>query len=144
MKSTSKGLIITIALATLGIWGCAQNRSGANTAAKLRELEARHAKLEEDYQAVVLGNETFRKRLAAVEAQRVELAQKVDKLQAVVHERDELRDQVANRTGERDALHSQMVQFSRELQNLAGKVDAAATAAPGQPATSTVGVSASE
>ena len=130
MKSTSKGLIITIALATLGIWGCAQNRSGANTAAKLRELEARHAKLEEDYQAVVLGNETFRKRLAAVEAQRVELAQKVDKLQAVVHERDELRDQVANRTGERDALHSQMVQFGKELQGLVGRVEAATHSIP--------------
>lgn len=130
MKSTSKGLIITMALASLGFWGCAQNRSGANTAAKLRELEARHAKLEEDYQAVVLGNETIRKRLSAVESQRAELALQVEKLQAVVHERDELKDQVAARTGERDALHSQMVQFGKELQNMVGRVEAATNAIP--------------
>src|SRR6516164_6731576 len=138
MKSTSKGLIITMALATLGFWGCAQNRSGANTAAKLRELEARHAKLEEDYQAVVLGNETFRKRLAAVQAQREELARKVEKLQAVVHERDELKEQVAVRTGERDALHTQMVQFGKELQNLMGRVEAATHITPRADSTTSV------
>jgi outer membrane murein-binding lipoprotein Lpp len=130
MKSTSRGLIITIALATLGFWGCAQNRSGANTAAKLRELEARHAKLEEDYQAVVLGNESIRKRLAAVESQRVELAQQLEKLQTVVHERDELKEQITARTGERDALHAQMIQFGKELQNMVGRVEAATHAIP--------------
>jgi hypothetical protein len=130
MKSTSKGLIITIALATLGFWGCAQNRSGASTAARLKELESRYAKLEEDYQAVVLGSETIRKRLAAVEAQRAELAHKVEKLQAVVKERDELKEQVAIRTGERDVLHSQMVQFGKELQNLMGRVEAATHTIP--------------
>jgi hypothetical protein len=130
MKSTSKGLIITMALASLGFWGFAQSRSGASTAVKLRELEARHVKLEEDYQAVVLGNETIRKRLAAIETQRAELAQQVEKLQAVVHERDELKEQVAARIGERDALHSQMVQFGKELQNLVGRVEAATNAIP--------------
>ena len=128
MKSTSKGLIILLALASLGLWGCSQNKN--TNGAKHRELEARHAKLEEDYQALTTANENFRKRLAQVEAQRTELAKQVEDLQAVVRERDDLRQQVTTRTGERDALHTQLVQFGRELQNLAGRIEAATNATP--------------
>jgi outer membrane murein-binding lipoprotein Lpp len=125
MKTTSKGLLLAIAVTCLGLWGCAQNRAGADSAAKLRELEARHAKLEEDYQAVAAANESIRKRLALVEADRGSLAKKVEQLQVAVRERDELKRQVAVRTGERDTLHAQMVQFGRDLQGLVGRVEAA-------------------
>jgi hypothetical protein len=124
MNSTGKGLFILIALASLGLWGCSQNQDGT-TDAKLRELEARHVKLEEDYQAVVAANDNIRKRLATVEAQRADLAKKVEGLQLVVRERDELRHQLVTRTGERDAIHSQLVQFSKELHGLAGRIEAA-------------------
>jgi chromosome segregation ATPase len=134
MTSTGKGLFILIALASLGLWGCSQNQDGA-TDAKLRELEARHLKLEEDYQAVVAANESIRKRLATVEGQRADLAKKVESLQIVVRERDELRQQVAARTGERDALHSQMVSFAKELQSLAGRIEAATNGGNGRPLT---------
>jgi len=62
----------------------------------------------------------------------------VEKLQAVVHERDELKEQVAVRTGERDALHTQMVQFGKELQNLMGRVEAATHITPRADSTTSV------
>jgi outer membrane murein-binding lipoprotein Lpp len=136
MKTTSKGLLLTFAVACLGLWGCAQNKAGSDTAAKLRELEARHAKLEEDYQAVAAANDSIRKRLAVVEADRAGLAKKVAELHAVVRERDELKRQVAVRTGERDALHTQMVQFGRDLQTLVGRVEAATSGSNRSVATS--------
>jgi len=129
MTNTSKGLLLAIAVACLGLWGCAQNKAGADTAAKLRELEARHAKLAEDYQAVAAANETIRKRLALVEADRATLTKKVEELHVVLRERDELKRQVTVRTGERDTLHAQMVQFGRELQSMVGRVEAATNGA---------------
>ncbi len=137
MKTTTKGLLILIALGTLGLWGCAQNQAGADHAAKLRALEARHTKLEEDYQAVAAANENIRKRLAQVEASRVELLKKVEELRLVVRERDELKQQVTVRTGERDALHTQMVQFGRDLQALVGRIEAATNTSP-RPATASL------
>jgi outer membrane murein-binding lipoprotein Lpp len=126
MKTSSRGLLLVVAVACLGLWGCAQNKAGSDAAAKLRELEARHAKLEEDYQAVAAANETIRKRLAVVEADR----------QVAVRERDELKRQVTVRTGERDAVHAQLVQFGRDLQTLVGRVEAATNGGSSAPATS--------
>jgi outer membrane murein-binding lipoprotein Lpp len=137
MKCSSRWLILGIAVSSFGLWGCAQNKAGADHAAKLRDLEARHAKLEEDYQAVASANESFRKRLAAVEADRGQLVKKVEELRLVIRERDQLKQQVAVRTGERDSLHAQLVQFGRELQNLVGRVEAA-TSAGGRPLTATL------
>jgi outer membrane murein-binding lipoprotein Lpp len=136
MKTTSKGLLLAFAVACLGLWGCAQNKAGSDTAAKLRELEARHAKLEEDYQAVAAASESIRKRLARVETERTNLAKKVEELQVAVRERDELKRQVALRTGERDALHAHMVQFGRELHGLVGRVEAATSGSNRSVATS--------
>jgi chromosome segregation ATPase len=121
MRSASKGLLIVFAVTSLGLWGCAQNQNGA-AKARVRELEARHAKLEEDYQVLTVANDKVRKRLAVVEAQ---LSKKGDELQKVVRERDTFRRQASTRTGERDALRAHLVQFSRELQTLAGRVEAA-------------------
>jgi outer membrane murein-binding lipoprotein Lpp len=126
MQSASKGLLIIAALGSLGLWGCTQNKNDAQNM-RIRELEARYSKLEEDYHAVAAANENFRKRLGQLEKQ---LTKKIEELQTLARERDDLRQQVTARTGERDALHSQMTQFSRELQNLAGRIQSAVNAAP--------------
>jgi hypothetical protein len=136
MSSTSLRLLILLGVMFLGIWGCAEN-SSANS--KLRQLEARYLKLEEDHQAAAAANDSFRKKLADVDAQRAELAKQVEELQVAVRERDELRRQLTTRTGERDAFHTQLLNFSKELQNLAGRVEAAANpTAPARSLTSTV------
>jgi predicted nucleic acid-binding Zn-ribbon protein len=121
---------------SLGLWGCGQQSS--TFAAKVREMEARHAKLEEDYRVVSTAHDQGRKKVAQTEtrlkealSRLEELAKQVEDLQTVVQERDELRKQLVARTGERDAVQSQFLQFSRELQSLAGRVETAAAATPG-------------
>jgi len=128
--------VLMVGMMTLGLWGCGQ-QSGA-FAAKVREMEARHAKLEEDYRAISTAHDQGRKkqiqaetRLKETLARVEELSKQVEELQAVVQERDELKKQLATRTGERDAVHGQLIQFSRDLQALAGRVEAAAVTNPG-------------
>ena len=135
MMSARRGLLVLLALAPLGLWGCAQERNGAaNT--KIRDLAARNAKLEEDYRVATTTTDALKKKLAQTEAQRSDLVKQIEALQEVVRERDELKGQVASRTGERDALQAQLVQFGKELQSLAGRIEAAATGrTPATPAT---------
>jgi chromosome segregation ATPase len=132
MNCASKALLVLTAIGMVGLWGCSQNKGGTANS-RIRDLEARHAKLEEDYRAVVAANDGFRKRLAQAETQRAELAKQVKDLEIVVRERDELKKQLVTRTGERDNLHAQLVQFGRELQGLMGKVEAATNGQPPAP-----------
>lgn len=131
--------VVAVLLAStmsLGLWGCGQ-QSGAY-AAKVREMETRHAKLEEDYRTVSTAHDQGRKKLVQVEArlkeanERIaELNKQVEDLQQVVAERDDLKKQLTTRTGERDAVQTQLLTFSRDLQALAGRVEAAAASNPG-------------
>ncbi|MBM4069606.1 MAG: hypothetical protein FJ271_11745 [Planctomycetes bacterium] len=128
MKPTStghhhKGLWILSGMIILGIWGCSQGKNDA--VVKLKQLEAQHARLQDDLETAQKASDNFRKRLTQVESQRAELAKQVAELKTVVRERDDLRQQLSTRTGERDSFHSQLIQFGRELHTLAGRVEAA-------------------
>jgi chromosome segregation ATPase len=126
MQRASTALLVVMVVSSLGLWGCTNQKNGA-TNIKIRELENRHAKLEEDYRVIVAANETNRRKLIQLEAQRTELTQKIEELQLVVKERDELKTQLAVRTEERDSVQGQLMQFSKDLQNLAGRAQAAAS-----------------
>lgn len=140
MNKTSTALLVTMMFSMLSLWGCSHQNAGA-TNAKIRELENRHAKLEEDYRVILATNEANRRKLSQLEAQRAELNQKIDELQAVVKERDELKAQLATRTEERDEIKGQLttrteerdtavgqlMQFSKDLMTLAGRIEAAAS-----------------
>jgi hypothetical protein len=125
MQKASTAVLVIMVISSLGLWGCT-NQKNVATNIKIRELENRHAKLEEDYRVILAANETNRRKLILIEAQRAELAQKVEELQGVVRERDELKTQLVSRTEERDGVQQQLMQFSRDLQNLAGRAQAAA------------------
>jgi chromosome segregation ATPase len=112
-------------ISSLSLWGCTNQKNGV-TNTKIRELENRHAKLEEDYRVILAANEASRRKLVQMEAQRTELTQKIEVLQAVVKERDELKTEVISRTEERDQAQVQLLQFSKDLQSLASRASAAA------------------
>jgi len=125
MTCANKALLVIMVVATLGLWGCAQNPTGSATNARIRDLESRNSKLEDDYRAAVAARDQSRKKLASAEEQRAQLMQQVEQLQLVIRERDELKKQVNVRVGERDALHGQLIQLGRDLQNLAGRIESA-------------------
>jgi hypothetical protein len=129
MNRASKALIVVV-VAALGIWGCAQGpaNSHAVQAERLRSLEGKCVKLEEDYRAVAGARDQFRKRVAALEEERGKLQQELAVQKVVEQERDELRRQVTTRTGERDALQTRCDRLKKGLQSLLGQDDAAAPA----------------
>jgi chromosome segregation ATPase len=124
MKNASTVFLVAMMFSTLGLWGCSHQKNGAYNA-KLRDLESRYAKLEEDYKSVVQTGDQLRKKVSQLETQRTDLSRKVEALQAAVAERDELRTQVAARTTERDNLHNQIAGFRKDLGELLGRVDSA-------------------
>lgn len=127
-------IALMICTMSMGLWGCTQQKTGAFST-KIREMEARYTKLEEDYRAIVVASEQGRKKVAVaeaklseLEAQHADLSKEVESLRPIVAERDDLRRQLQTRTNERDAVQSQFLQFSRDLQSLAGRFEAAASA----------------
>ena len=69
MKKNVAYLLIVLFLCTLGMMGCSQSYESATNKARVRDLEARNGKLEEDYQSSVAECVQLRKKLnAALEA----------------------------------------------------------------------------
>jgi chromosome segregation ATPase len=121
----NRAVFVALLVTTLGLWGCTQNR-GDGSGLRVRDLEARNAKLEEDYQSAVSEGADLRRKLSAAEKAAARAAQMMAQLQGLSQERDRLTGQLATAQNERSVLQGQMQQFSRDLQSLLGRVDAAA------------------
>src|SRR5206468_2747540 len=121
------------------LWGCTQTPGNGSGSARIRDLEARNAKLEEDYQAALQARDQARKQLTTAEEQRKEQAKQLAQLQTITQERDELKQLVTVRSTERDTLQNQFEQFRKSIRSLLGQADASAAAPTGGvPVTSTV------
>ena len=136
MTCTKKALVVMMLTTLLGLWGCAQSSSPGTGSARLRELEAKTARLEDDYKTAVSARDQARRKVSGLEEQRAQLVLEVEQLQRVVKERDELKSLIAQRTAERDALQGNLIQFSHDLQNLAAKIELAGRAPSNPPAVS--------
>ncbi len=124
MTRTSKVLIVLV-VATLGVWGCAQGPvSHSAQSEKIRSLESKCAKLEEDYRAVAAARDQARKRATTLEAD----------LRKEAADRQAAEREVKARTGERDNLQTRCDRLKKGLQNLLGE-DAALAAPEGRPVT---------
>jgi septal ring factor EnvC (AmiA/AmiB activator) len=123
MSQAQKALSVLV-VACLGLWGCTQGAAnGHATTERMRALEHKTAKLEEDFRAVVAVREQLRKQLTAAQQERSQLGEQVDELRAVAKERDELRQQLAARTSERDTVQNQFDQFRKGIKTLLGQVE---------------------
>ena len=123
MKNTGNVFLVVMLFTTLGLWGWAQQKNG-NYASRLRELEARCAKMEADHRGVVAAGDRNQKRVAELERERRELIAQVGELRLVAAERDELRGQLTVRTGERDELREDLTARVRERDDLGRQVAA--------------------
>jgi chromosome segregation ATPase len=128
MNCANKALLVVLVVMSLGLWGCSQNSSqSAPRSARLRDLESRYTKLEEDYAAAIAARDQAVQNQQMVEQQRTQLQRQLEQARLVIRERDELRHQVSQRTSERDTIQAHLTQLGRELQNLVGKIDAASS-----------------
>ena len=110
----------------VGIWGCSECPS--RSAEKIKALEAKVSRLEEDFRSASASRDQFRKKLAEMEQEQAQLKQ----------ERDELQSTIKTRTAERDEITGHFDQFRKNLKELIGKTEAA-LAKPEKPIIITVG-----
>ena len=136
MKMFHLLLVGVFLVCSLGLWGCAQQQTGAITT-KIRDLETRYSKLEEDYRVLQTTNEQNRKRLLQSESQRAAVEQQTTdltkQLEATTDQREDFRKQVTQRTTERDTAQASLMQFSKELQALVGRVESAVNGGANTP-----------
>ena len=123
--SRAQRALSVLVVACFGLWGCAQGAANghANTE-RIRGLESKIGKLEEDVRAVVAVREQLRKQLTTAERERTQLSERVESLQALAKERDQLRQELASRTGERDGLQNQLDQLRTGIKTLLGQAEA--------------------
>src|SRR5215475_13374480 len=102
MNRAGKPLIVLL-VAVVGLWGCSQATSGqsAAQAEKIKSLEAKCGKLEDDYKSAAAARDQARKRVSALEEERAQMEEQATDMQKqieagklVARERDELRQQV--------------------------------------------------
>jgi outer membrane murein-binding lipoprotein Lpp len=137
MTRGSKALIVML-VAALGLWGCAQGPAGhaSASAERVRTLEAKCARLEDDYRNISAARDEARKQAASLEADnlhletlRVEMLKEIEQKKVIVQERDLFKQNLEQRTGERDLLQTRCDKLKKGLQGLIGQDDA--MAAPG-------------
>jgi TolA-binding protein len=135
MSRVHKALIVLV-VAALGVWGCAQGpvpQGAAGHSKKIETLETRYAQKEDECRALAAARDQVRKKLAVVEEQRLLTLKELEQQKVVQQERDELRQQLQNRTSERDALQGQFDQFRKAVRSLLQQADTAATTGPSLP-----------
>ncbi len=120
-----------------GLWGCARGpATSSNTTDRIKALEAKTAKLEEDLKAALALNNQLRKKLSDSEDAQTQLQNEIGRLNAVVKERDNM---IQTRTTERDTVQTQYEGFRKSLKELIGQAEAALPNA--KPATAGVATS---
>ncbi len=126
MNHAGKAAVIFF-IAAMGLWGCAQGPGGGPSAERMRALEAKVTKLEDDFRGAVAARDQLRKKLTATEEDKAQLTKQVDQLTLVAKERDELKQQLSARTIERDVLQNQFTEFRKGIKNLLGQAETPAT-----------------
>jgi predicted RNase H-like nuclease (RuvC/YqgF family) len=133
MSRANKALVVMV-VAVMGLWGCAQeNKKHGNADPRVRALEIKNARLEEDFHAVVATRDALRRKLAALDQESARLGKELEQLQSVVKERDELRTQVTARATERDTLQTQLEGLRSGIRTLLGQADKASAPTQAQP-----------
>jgi hypothetical protein len=162
MSRALKALFV-LTVVSLGVWGC--NRGSGNRAAQLervRSLETRCAKLEQDYRTVARARDQARQQRELLEAETAQLKKDLEAqtllardrdqlskqlkdtladreelkraIRLATTEREELQAQIASRVGERDSLQIRCERMRKGLQTLLAQDDVPA-AQPNGPAT---------
>lgn len=144
MNRAGKSLMVML-VAAVGLWGCSQANSGqaAAQADRIKALETKCGKLEDDYKSAAAARDQARKRVSALEEEHTQMEEQQALMQKdieagklVAKERDDLHQQMEARTGERDMLQTRCDKLKKGLQSLLGQDDALSS--PTHPTTPAV------
>jgi septal ring factor EnvC (AmiA/AmiB activator) len=118
----SRHAVGVLLVAVFGLWGCsrAPSADGSATAERLRTVETKMARLEDDFRAAASARDQLSKKLLAAEEARTALLNQVDRLGKDLKARD---DQLTTRTAERDQAAGQFKALKDELRELLAKAD---------------------
>ncbi len=136
--SRSRQAIAVFLIALFGLWGCAKAPTDTGISAeKLKAVETKLAKLEDDFRAAASARDQFRKKLTQAEETQVTLQVQIDQLTKDVKAKDEA---IERRTAERDLVAHQYEGFRKGLKDLiikaeesVGKADGASPTTPAIP-----------
>src|SRR5260370_38868323 len=100
MTRANKALVVMV-IGVLGLCGGAQGPASSSSASleRIKALEGKCTKLEDDYRAVASARDQLRKRLATAEEERARAQQELIVLQGVLKERDQLKVQLSASQG---------------------------------------------
>lgn len=131
MTRANKALVVMV-IGVLGLWGCAQGpgNSSSTSLERIKALEGKCTKLEDDYRAVASARDQLRKRLATAEEERARVQQELNVRQGVMKERDELKVQLS-------ASQGQFEQFRKSIKTLLGQAESAPMPTAAQPTAAT-------
>jgi len=141
LNPSNRNLLIAITV-TLSIWGCAQNPSPSPKvqAEKIKTLEERLSKMEDDHQILLSTRDQMKSRISALEEDRTALEKKLIHHKEVVQERDELKALTDVRTSERDASQLRCDLLKKGLQELLGQDDSMISTSKPVPSRATAGI----
>lgn len=122
--SQSRYLAGVLLVAVFGLWGCSRAPSAdpraAATAEKLKTVEAKLARLEDDFRAAASARDQLSKKLLAAEEARTAMQAQMDRMTREMRAKDE---QMAARTLERDQATTQYRALKEELKGLLSKAE---------------------
>jgi chromosome segregation ATPase len=143
MARSGKGLMVALVM-VLGLWGCAQgNGVATGQAERIRQLEAKCAKIEAEHRSASSARDRLAKQLASLEEDAARMRKTLEIQKNVLRERDALRLEVDARTAERDAYQSRCQHFEQGLQTLL-KQNQAMAPLPATPASTARTASAND
>ena len=118
----SRHAVGVLLVAVFGLWGCsrAPSADGSATAEKLRTVETKLARLEDDFRAAASARDQLSKKLLAAEEARTALLNQVDRMDKDMKSKD---DQLTTRTAERDQAAGQFRALKDELRELLAKAE---------------------
>lgn len=122
--SRSRHAVGVLLVAVFGLWGCSRAPSAdsgsAATAEKLKAVETKLARLEDDFRAAASARDQLSKKLLAAEEARTALVVQVDRMGKDLKGKDE---QITQRTAERDQAAGQFKALKDELRDLLGRAE---------------------
>lgn len=115
-------------ITVFGVWGCSRGPANSpGSSDRVKSLEEKSTRLEEDLRATSLSRDQYQRRLIAAESNLTQVRKELDvetiKVQILTKERDLLVIQMKQRTEERDWINSQFGGFRNNLRELLNQAE---------------------